>query len=517
MRYNDITYVSPPPDSEEPKAEDPFKVSTINKGPVPLDTVNHADEIMHDAYYPYRRKIKRALNACIAHDQTPENERNEKWREEEKRLQENLGRAYEYLMQHDKFSLRDYLAFVEGQDDESIHWLETLNSATGWFDQAFSENVLESLAFEYTSKNDPDDNPDPTKEGKDVDWHYIVNGTKTLTENTLKMLKKQPEKGKLVTKMALVQEWGSKEKKIAVTIRGEKEPRKYDTVFNTTTFGALQKMDLTGLELPYATKSATRSLRYDTSTKVAIQFKEPWWILKNKIEGGVDGIEGGLGKTDLPLRTCVYPSYNIHDYKKDDPATHKAVLLCSYTWGSDSERIASMVKPVSTRDSAGSDTADSQTSAEASDIPATHALLKETMIDNLARLHSTTDDGYAKMKELISSLYIDHHAYDWSKDPYTCGGAFGLFSPSQFRSMYPNIVRPAADSRLHIIGEAASAHHAWIVGALDSSVRGLWLMLERFRLFDLQKKLVEHWGEVGELDQETGHLQVALGILGRNV
>ena len=56
------------------------------------------------------------------------------------------------------------------------------------------------------------------------------------------------------------------------------------------------------------------------------------------------GIQGGLGKTDMPLRTwlvhtpkylmssdahhacSVYPSYNI-----DDPLDKPAVLLCSYS------------------------------------------------------------------------------------------------------------------------------------------------------------------------------------------
>lgn len=70
-----------------------------------------------------------------------------------------------------------------------------------------------------------------------------------------------------------------------------------------------------------------------------------------------------------------------------------------------------------------------------------------------------------------------------------------------------------ADSRLHIIGEAASAHHAWIAGALDSSVRGVYLFLERFRLFKKQKKLKKLYGPIGEVDKDTAHLQVALGML----
>lgn len=93
-----------------------------------------------------------------------------------------------------------------------------------------------------------------------------------------------------------------------------------------------------------------------------------------------------------------------------------------------------------------------------------------------------------------------------------------------------------ADSRFHIVGEAASAHHAWIVGALDSALRGVWMFLERFRLYDMQTHLVEEtmpyqsptgegmgkggevmqvprFGRTGEIDYKTAHLQVALGML----
>ena len=83
---------------------------------------------------------------------------------------------------------------------------------------------------------------------------------------------------------------------VAVQVYGEEKPRYYASIVNTTTLAALQKMDLLGLKLPYTTKTAIRSLRYDPSTKIAIKFKTPWWIEKF-------GIKGGLGKTDMPLRT----------------------------------------------------------------------------------------------------------------------------------------------------------------------------------------------------------------------
>ncbi len=75
-------------------------------------------------------------------------------------------------------------------------------------------------------------------------------------------------------------------------------------------------------------------------------------------------------------------------------------------------------------------------------------------------------------------------------------------------------MQPHADSRFHIVGEAASANHAWIAGSLNSAYRGIWCFLERFHAYDLQEKLQQEFGTIPEL--ETGeygvaHLLVALG------
>lgn len=53
-------------------------------------------------------------------------------------------------------------------------------------------------------------------------------------------------------------------------------------------------MDLMGLDFFYEQKDALRSLHYDTASRFGMQFKYAWWIKY--------GIEGGLGKTDVPLR-----------------------------------------------------------------------------------------------------------------------------------------------------------------------------------------------------------------------
>lgn len=271
---------------------------------------------------------------------------------------------------------------------------------------------------------------------------------------------------------------------MSVQCAGEAEPRTgYSTVFATTTLGCLGRMDLRGLDLHPSQKDAIRSLHYDDSVKVALKFTYPWWI----VDCGIT--QGGVASTDLPLRTCVYPSYNLND-----GADRPAVLLASYTWAQDANRMGSLVN----NNSNGQQPADEDE-------------LVELILRNLARLHAQ-HMTYDQIKGAFAGV---HHAYSWSQDP-TTAGAFALFGPGQFSNLYPYLARPAADSKFHIVGEAASAHHAWIVGALDSAVAAMHRFLFRFQLHDAIEALKEQWGQPEELEAGkfgTMHLQVALGTL----
>ena len=234
----------------------------------------------------------------------------------------------------------------------------------------------------------------------------------------------------------------------------QEDHREYAAVFNSTTLAAMQRMDLTGAVLNYETKVAIRALRYGVSCKIGVKFKEAWWL-----NTPLKIVQGGIGYTDLPLRVCVYPSYNIND------TTGEAVLLCSYTWGQDAQRLSSLISKQG-----------QETDEE----------LKEIIFNNLALLHATQKDGkkdlkvYKDLYQKIKTLYVTHHAYDWGADPFM-SGAFAHFGPGQFSRMYPDIITPQAGGRLFIIGEAASKHHAWIVGALESAVRGVYQLMKGFK------------------------------------
>ena len=318
--------------------------------------------------------------------------------------------------------------------------LLTSTSGNEWYDEALSEMLLEDLNFGFTST-----------------WYCVMGGAQEIAKRQYAAVEKvdkgRVEFGKKVVKLEyLLREAKKGEtyfgRKVATTIAGEQKPRVYDAVFNSVPLGSMQRMDLRGLNLNWGTKQAIRSLAYGASCKVGVRFKNMWWK-----DLGIN--QGGVSKTDLPLRMCVYPSHN-----KDDPADQPAVLLVSYSWSQEAQRIATLINRKS---------------------PADEGELRTLLVDNLARLHADNPSEIERLNISINAAWDTHFAYDWYSDAGTTG-AFAYLGPGQFRNMYPYIVRN--DGSHIIIGEAASAHHAWVVGALESAVRGVYQFLHPHSKFD---------------------------------
>lgn len=259
-----------------------------------------------------------------------------------------------------------------------------------------------------------------------------------------------------------------------VHVEGETSPTRFDTVFTTTTLAALQRMDLSEAGLHPGQRRAIDSLHYDGATKIAIRFTHAWW------QGPHGSLyRGGEARTDLPLRVCVYPSLN------PDSDDKPAVLLCSYTWARDAQRLAALV-----RDSS----------------PAGEESLVELLLRNLAALHAGIT------YESLRAAYQTHYAFAWDHDPYAAG-AFALFGPGQFRSLYPFLTRPAANGALHIAGEAASPVHGWVQGSLVSAYRAVQHFLGRYGMEEAMARLEAQWACGSDLEpghRSLSHLQVYL-------
>jgi hypothetical protein len=342
----------------------------------------------------------------------------------------------------------------------------TNSSGTGWYDQSLTECVLEELDFATPE----------VKPGQKINyWWCIDGGAQTIATRMADQIKRPVQFNSQVVAIDAQVDLRKKkaEERRSRAREGEKvEPpeytpmkikinknqvikeKEYFAIFNSTTLGALQRMDLKDAGLLWGTKQAIRALGYGASCKVAIKFETAWWQ-----EAPFKITKGGIAHTDLPIRVCVYPSYNIEECEgKDWDAKKPAVLLCSYTWGQDAQRIGSLI------------------SAET---PKNEEQLLSVLLHDLALLHAKEKDGwdYERTLALLKEQYQDHHAYDWYRDE-NMSGAFAYFGPSQFSNMWQEIIKPNAYGQLYLIGEASSSHHAWIVGALESVVRATYLMFE---------------------------------------
>ncbi|KAL8846236.1 MAG: hypothetical protein Q9221_008668 [Calogaya cf. arnoldii] len=339
----------------------------------------------------------------------------------------------DFIDKFDKFSVREYL--LQRLDFDTTEWLETYSYGTSWYDEALTEMVLEHLNF-----------------AEKHDWYCVIGGSQEIAKRMFVKLE-----GKYKGRVQF------DHPQLAVQVAGESKPREYNAVFNSAPLGNMQRMNLRGLNLNWGTKQAIRSLGYGASCKVGIRFKTLWWIKR-----GIK--QGGVSKTDQPIRNCVYPSYNIND-----PVDKPGVLLASYTWSQEAQRIGTLIN---------SNPADGE------------AELKALLIDNLAQLHSSSKKEYEEVKDIIEDNYDTHFAYDWYADPGTTG-AFAYFGPGQFKNMYPYIVRN--DGTHIIIGEASSTHHAWVVGAFESAVRGVYQFLYKHS---------KHDAKVNEVLQAYNHNKV---------
>ncbi|KAF2018586.1 FAD/NAD(P)-binding domain-containing protein [Aaosphaeria arxii CBS 175.79] len=301
---------------------------------------------------------------------------------------------------------------------------ETFETSTGLFDQALLETIIDFCDFEAT---------------KDVKWYRMEGGMSTVPYAMRDyILKQTPNAIEWNAPVVALADSGSM---ITATLQNGTK-RQYTYVFNTTPMSCLGQMDLSGLNIgPLSAMStidqnpltAIRTLAYDRATKVAIKFKTPWW------ETIVP--DGGVSNTDLPIGNVVYPSWN-------DGSDTPHVIIVSYTWAQDATRMASLITDASKSGEYNPDD-----------------YLVQLCFRDLALLWK--DHGGPSASDLEKS-YEAHSAWSWSQNPWSCG-AYALFAPGQFKHMYNTFTKPLCNNKLMVCGEAISAHHAWISGALDSA------------------------------------------------
>jgi len=348
-----------------------------------------------------------------------------------------------------------------------VEWLETFETATGLYNLAFVESTMDALDFGLDSAKSY---AGGARASLDYSWYCIDGGSDHITSRMEEKIKHKPISRRRVTKLESQPTWLLPV--VEVTSKDEsgvEKKKAYSQVICTVPLGSLAAIDIPRKELSYVQRLAIRALNYDTSTKVALKFKSRWWedptIMKNQ------PILGGISPGDIPIRTCVYPSYGL------GVANTPGTLLASYTWAQDAQRLGGLAQGKDT-------TADAE--------------LIELTLNNLSELHDVPVESFGKLE--------DHYAYDWHNDP-NARGAFALFGPGQFghpgeeTSLFASMKMPAAGGLLHFAGEATSVHHAWVLGALNSAWRAVYSALGNLRNAEqLRADMIAHWGIPDEED-----------------
>ncbi|CAE6420362.1 unnamed protein product [Rhizoctonia solani] len=389
----------------------------------------------------------------------------------------------EELFEYDDWSTRTFMRFRPDRmmdispgrlPQEIISYLETLDTSTGNYDQAFAESVLDSVDF---------DTPGTT-------WVCIKGGAEVIADKARKMVKEKQNVhlGKQVSAIApRISKDGKDVTGVYLTIHGEENDRVYDHVISTMSLSCLSVVDMSKCKLDWKTRWPIRQLHYDASVKVAIRFSERWWEDSKLVAPQI----GGVSSTDRPTRVVVYPSYGIpkEPGTKEGSETKKeygTTMIVSYTWAQDALRLGSGVN-------------ESTLSQE----------LLDVILKDLTDMHGIKDD------KLLRQLMIDHHAWDWTHDKFTMG-PFALFSPAQFTHLYPEVTKPAF-GRLHFAGEATSVHHAWVVGALYSAFRCVVEVLAAHNRKDLIKKLQAKDSPFASAGVEDDEHELSVELIGKQV
>lgn len=169
-------------------------------------------------------------------------------------LTDNFTAGFNLLMEHDSQSIRAYL---QSQDytDPQIDWMETINDATDHYDTySMSQGVLEQWVFTESSLDN---------------WTCIRGGMDRITYGMQQIIDNKPILNSPVT---AIKPLANGELGVLVN----ETERNYAHVISTIPLGALQVVDLTGLDLGYAQRNAIRKLSYDPALKIGMKFKSRW-------------------------------------------------------------------------------------------------------------------------------------------------------------------------------------------------------------------------------------------------
>lgn len=253
--------------------------------------------------------------------------------------------------------------------------------------------------------------------GNFSDLEEIVGGSDALPKALAAKLKSQP---KLGCEAIRIERDDQGKKAAAIYVEnGQTKREEGDFVLCTIPFPVLARIDT-----PFSPSKqrAIRDWSYDSSTKVLAIANRRFWETD-------DGIYGGGSFSDLPISTTYYPSDNAKN-KDSKVSASPAVMLASYTWGSQARRLGDLSPQER------------------------HAQTQQC----LSKLHPQINQN-GVLRKMVS--------WSWDNHPWS-GGAFTFLMPYLQTSLYKDVIAP--EGRIYFAGEHASTEHAWIQGALESAL-----------------------------------------------
>ena len=295
------------------------------------------------------------------------------------------------VAEYDCYSLREFLEDVQGWSETQIELFGLINHMESLFNSSFLELLREEAGRWFT------------------DVVTIPRGMDLLPRAFLPGLSGDLHFGARVTAL----EQSPDGVRVHYQTDTHRRTMQGDAVIVAVPFSVLRHIEVTP---PFSREKqrAIRTLHYDQSTKIFLQFRKRFWEED-------DGIFGGASVTDLPIRAIYYPEHGRE--------TGRGVVLASYTWAQDAERWGALAP------------ADRISQA----------------LENVALIHESAPRHFE-----VGASKVWHH------DPYA-GGAFAMFEPGQQSRLHGDII--ASEGRIHFAGEHASLSHAWIQGAIESGLR----------------------------------------------
>lgn len=294
-----------------------------------------------------------------------------------------------------------------------------------------------------------------------IDQHELVGGMDLLTDGIAKKLKKDTIK--LNSPIMRVRNNTTENAVTLYVDKGKDSPpdtETFDYIICTTPAPATARIEFSPPLTP-VTLNSLRGVHYASSAKTIIHVKKRIWEIN-------DNIAGGGSFTDELLQQCWYPSDNAKEadqnkvagYTGDDNAGTRhsfaarswipkrkevsnspAAFTGSYTWERNARRISSL----------------------------NEGSKESQIVKTLEKLHPGIANEITEFKH-----------FSWEQQESPGGGAFAYFAPGD-HARYLSAMQepyPKEGSKVFFAGEHLSVAHAWIQGAIDTSLKAVQQILQ---------------------------------------